>query len=104
MAGPAPTILVFGEQDGSGGGPVRSTQPIRVDVATIKTNLKSAMETVKCMVNAMQGAVEGLSVTYVDIGIAISADGSVGILGPGSGSIPAATLTVRLQSHKSLPF
>jgi hypothetical protein len=104
MAAPATTILVFGEQDGRDSGPVCSAQPIRVDLATIKTNLKSAMESVKCMVNAMQGAVEGLSVTYVDIGIAISADGSVGILGPGSGSIPAATLTARLQSHKSLPF
>jgi hypothetical protein len=100
----APTILIFGDQGGLAAGPNGPAQPTPVKLDTVKANLRSAVENVKCMVNAMQGAVDGLSVTYVDIGIVISADGSVGLLGSGSGANTTTTLSVRLQSHQKLQF
>ena len=71
---------------------------------TVKNNLRSMLENVKCMVNAMQGPVDGLPVSHIDIGIVISADGTVGLLGSASRTNAATTLTVRLQSYRSLPY
>ena|SRR5664279_3819857 len=104
MPEPSPTILIFGDQVGLDGGPRGAPQPVRVPLDAIKTNLRTTMESLKSIVNAMQGAGDGPSVSYVDIGIAISADGSVGLLGPGSGAIPAATMTVRLQFYRKLTY
>jgi len=104
MTGPDPTLLIFGKNDGLEGMQDCTAQPTRVKLDTVKNNLKSTIDGVKCMVNAMHGAVDGLSVSHIDIGIVISADGTVGLLGAGSGANAAATLTVRLQSYRNLPF
>jgi hypothetical protein len=104
MTGPDPTILIFAKQDGLEEEQDCAAQPTHVKLDTVKSNLRSTIDSVKCMVNAMQGAVDGLSVSHIDIGLVISADGTVGLLGAGSGASAAATLTVRLQSYRNLPF
>ena len=101
MSGQSPTILIFGAEIGPQRGDDSATPGSdRVPLETIKANLKTVMESVSDLVNATQKAVGDLHVAYVDVGVAISADGSVGLLGTGGSAGAETTFKVRLQSRK----
>jgi hypothetical protein len=101
MSGQSPTILIFG----AGIDPERAQDSAilgsdRVPVETIKANLKTVMESVSELVHATQKAVGDLDVAQVEVGVAISPDGSVGLLGTGGSAGAETTLKVRLQIRR----
>jgi hypothetical protein len=69
----------------------------RVPVEATAANLKAVMEQVSNLVRAAKDAVGELGIVYVDVGLAIAADGSVGLLGTAASTSAKGTLTVRLQ-------
>src|SRR2546429_298454 len=100
MSGNSSTILIFGAEIGS----EKGRQPIagvdRVPVETIKANLKTVIESVSDLVRATQKAIGDIEVPHVDVGVGISADGSVGLLGTGGSAGAETTLKVRLQIRR----
>jgi hypothetical protein len=104
MSGQSPTILIFGGEVGSRAESQNAPGSNRVPVETIKANLKTVMENVKSLVHVTQGGMGDLVVSHVDVGVAISIDGSVGLIGTGANTSPEATLRVRLRIGRSLKF
>jgi hypothetical protein len=104
MSGQSPTILIFGGEVGSRAGSENALGSNRVPVETIKANLKTVMQSVNSLVHATQGGIGDLVVSHVDVGVAISIDGSVGLVGTGTSTSAEATLRVRLRIGRSLKF
>ena len=96
----SPTILVFGTEIGPERGEETGPRSDRVSVENIKANLKTVMESVNDLVHATPEGLRDLHVSHVDVGVAISPDGSVGLVGTGGSSSADATLKVRLQFRK----
>jgi hypothetical protein len=69
----------------------------RVPAEATAANLKAVMEQVSNLVWAAKDAVGELGIVHVDVGLAIAADGSVGLLGTGASTSAKGTLTVRLN-------
>ena len=104
MSSQSPPVLVFGTKFGPETGPEGTLESNQVPVQTIQANLKTLMESVKILVHETQRAVGDLAVSHVDVGIAISIDGSVGLVGTGVNANTEATLKVRLRFGRSLRF
>ena len=100
MSGQRPTILIFGAELGPEGGEEAIPRPGRVPVETIKANLKTVMESVSDLVRASQKGLGDLHISHVDVGVAISSDGSVGLVGTGGSASADTTLKVRLQFRR----
>jgi hypothetical protein len=100
MSGQSPTILIFGAETGSERGEEATPRSDRVPVETIIANLKTVMESVSDLVHATQKGLGDLHVSHVDVGVAISSDGSVGLVGTGGGASADTTLKVRLQFRR----
>jgi hypothetical protein len=113
-------ILIFGAEAAPSGGPVGTLRPpygaagssyltagllsaaatpgfSRVPVEAAAASLKAVMEQVSSLFRSSKDAVGELHVVYVDVGLVIAADGSVGLLGTDGSAGAQATLTVRLQ-------
>lgn len=101
MSGRSATILIFGNEPESQRGSVGSFGSNRVPTETIGENLKTVLEGVNQMFQATRGNAGDLRVSHVDVRVAIAADGSVGLLGPGTDAGTDATFTVRLT--KTIP-
>ncbi len=97
MSDQGPTILIFGAETGSRGGEAGTLGSNRVPVETIKANLKTVMDSVSDLVLATRGAPGVLRVCHVDVGVASALDGSVGLVGTGTGASTEATLKLRLK-------
>ena len=97
----SPTILIFGTEIGPEREEEAAPRSDRVSVEAIKANLKTVMESVSDLVaHATQKGLGDLQVSHVDVGVAISPDGSVGLVGTGRSTSADATLKVRLQFRK----
>jgi len=100
MLGQNPTILIFGARIGPDGANDVIPRSDRASVETIKANLGKVMESVSDLIHATQKNLGDVQVAHVDVGVAISPDGSVGLVGTGSGTGVGATLKMRLQFRK----
>ena len=100
MLGRNPTILIFGARIGTDGEDEVIPRSDRASVEAIKANLGKVMESVSDLVHATQKNLGDVQVSHVDIGVAISPDGTVGLVGTGSGTGVGATLQMRLQFRR----
>jgi len=93
-------MLIFGAQVAPESVEDAAPKFDRVPVDTIKTNFEKVMESVSDIVHAAQNELGDLHVSHIDVGVAISSDGSVGLVGTGSSAHEDAALKVRLRFRR----